>query len=511
MVNAVTRSTSTCNIHVMIEFSLIILTDVPKDVIRHDKLFDLMARVEALTKEVFVLFCNLEESTRNQENMNETSSASLNLLENIEILKKDLRNVFLKGFADSSQLCFPTNMAYAAEHAINSIIVRDNGFLQLIFVLPDTIEKIKLVKKEVQQKISKNTNIIFANSPNKPVKSKPSRTEKKVSGEEHCPDKLLDVGEKIAQKCDGLPLVLDLIGGVISRMEKKEALWLEVLNNLSSFIFKDEEEVIKIIQLSYDHLSDHLKLCLIYLASYPKDKYIAISDLEYLWSAEAPMEQSEVKVYVDELISSSLIVVSNERDAYPCCQIHDLVQDFCLRKARKEKLFDLISPSGLSSSPSDLMPRGMTAHYDQHFPHLDVNFFLLNAKRDNPYVKRLLSLTVYIDDHDGLYLSYKCNLRHLRLLKRLELPDITLPDSLLNKIGMLVHLKCLNILTEAKDLPPSLSNLWNLETLVLDSLERSCMVLSPVIWTLSKLQNVRINCCSLFDHYINKPTMLDED
>ncbi|MCE3216377.1 hypothetical protein HAX54_006307 [Datura stramonium] len=35
----------------------------------------------------------------------------------------------------------------------------------------------------------------------------------------------------------------DLIGGVIARKEKKEALWLEVLNNIKSFIFKDEEEV----------------------------------------------------------------------------------------------------------------------------------------------------------------------------------------------------------------------------------------------------------------------------
>ncbi|CAN4095958.1 unnamed protein product [Withania somnifera] len=36
--------------------------------------------------------------------MNETS---LNLLENIKILKEDLKNVFLKAPADASQLCFP--------------------------------------------------------------------------------------------------------------------------------------------------------------------------------------------------------------------------------------------------------------------------------------------------------------------------------------------------------------------------------------------------------------------
>uniref|UniRef100_K4CU35 NB-ARC domain-containing protein n=1 Tax=Solanum lycopersicum TaxID=4081 RepID=K4CU35_SOLLC len=59
---------------------------------------------------------------------------------------------------------------------------------------------------------------------------------------------------------------------------------------------------------------------------------------------------------------------------------------------------------------------------------------------------------------------------------------ITLPVSLLNEIGMLVHLKYLIIQTNAKDLPPSFSNLCNLEILVVNNLERSCMVLSPCFW-----------------------------
>ncbi|KAK6790236.1 hypothetical protein RDI58_014036 [Solanum bulbocastanum] len=103
MVNVVTPSASTCNIHAMIEFLLIILTDVPRDVIRHEILFVLLAHVRELTKEAFVLFRNLEE------NMNEASGANLNLLENIEILKVDLKNDFLKARADSSQLRFPMN------------------------------------------------------------------------------------------------------------------------------------------------------------------------------------------------------------------------------------------------------------------------------------------------------------------------------------------------------------------------------------------------------------------
>ncbi|XP_049405510.1 late blight resistance protein R1-A-like [Solanum stenotomum] len=319
----------------------------------------------------------------------------------------------------------------------------------------------------------------------------------------------------IARKCDGLPLVLDLIGGVISRKEKKEALWLEVLNNLSSFIFKDEEEVVKVIQLSYDHLSDHVKPCLVYLASYPKDKDIMISELKDLWISQGLVEQIEMKSaeeVVDELISSSLVIPFDNS----ICKIHDLVHDFCYIKSRKEKLLHFIegleAPS--SSSSSDLMPRGIIIHFDGFTICLNGNFAVFNPEKKNPYVKHLLSLKVYEShlppkSYLKLYESYlkvnKCHLKHLRLLKSLDLKGITMKDYLLNEIGMLVHLKYLIIQTRAKALPPSFSNLCNLETMVVDS-EGSCMVLSPWFWSLAKLRDVRMKCCSLFD-----PTVLDEE
>ncbi|KAM3268276.1 hypothetical protein P3S67_031217 [Capsicum chacoense] len=531
MVNAITPSTSALNIHVMIEFLLIIFTDVSKDVIRHEKLFVLLERVGALTKEVFILVRNLEENSRNEENMKEASGASLNLLNVIDVRKEDLKNVFLKAPADSSQLCFHMSdgplfmtfllsnlndllnsnaysvalikeeisrvkedlehirsffgnveqelhrdlctrvldVAYAVEHVIKSILARDHGLLQLIFVLPETVGKIKLVKKEEETewiirkltsgpaevdvipivgipglgkttlayKVYNNKSVVChfdvrawctvdqernekmllqkifnevigseervgEDCVENDVADKLRRQlfgkrylivlddfgeswellEKTVFREEHCTDELKDVGEKIAKKCDGFPMVLDLIDGVISRKEKKEALWLEVLNNLSSFIFKDEEEVMKVIQLSYDHLSDILKLCLLYLASYPKDEDIAISSLKKLWSDEGLAEPTNLKSveevledYVDKLISSSLVIVRGRREQ--SCQIHDLVHDFCLIKARMEKLFDLKSSIVLSSSSSsDLMLRRRTVIYDQHLHSDDISFLL---------------------------------------------------------------------------------------------------------------------------------------
>ncbi|XP_049388476.1 putative late blight resistance protein homolog R1A-3 [Solanum stenotomum] len=745
--NVITPSTTSRNIHVMIEFLFIILYDVSKDIIHHDKLFLLLEVVEALIEELTILVRNLEEKTTSEDNMNVTSCAGLNLLENIELLKEDLKNVFLKARADLSPLCFPmsdgplfmtfllTNLkdlvdsnassvalikeeikkvkedleiirsffgyveqelhrdlwtrvldvAYEAEHAINSILARDHGLLHLIFILPDTLEKIKVVKKEVQEKIPKSNGIVVANAPNKPVESKSptvgkiivgfeeetewiirkltsgpaeidvisivgmpglgkttlayrvyndksivdhfdvcawctvdqesnekkllqkifnqviglkerfnedhdidddvadklrrqlfgkrylivlddmwdtatfdeltrpfpelqkgSRViltsrkkevalhgkchsdplylrllrseeswellEKRVFGEERCPDELKDVGKKISRKCDGLPLVLDLIGGIISRKEKKEALWLEVLNNLSSFIFKEEEEVVKVIQLSYDHLSDHVKPCLVYLASYPKDKEIVISELKDLWIAQGLVQQTEMKSaeevvesYVDELISSNLVIPFFKF----ICKIHDLVHDFCYIKSRKEKLFDLIGGSNAPSSSSGMMARGITIRYDPRLFDLDENFVVFNPEKKNPYVKHLLSLKVY--DGIKVCLSNTSHLKHLRLLKSLDLNGITLTDSLLNEIGMLVHLKHLIIQTKAKALPPSFSNLCNLEILVVNNLMGSCMLLSPCFWSLAKLRDVRMKICSFYDPYTNETTVLDED
>ncbi|PHT60792.1 hypothetical protein T459_35356 [Capsicum annuum] len=65
------------------------------------------------------------------------------------------------------------DVAYKVEHSSNSIISRDHGLLKLIFLLPDIIEKIKSVKKEVQEKISKNIST-FENSPNKPIEDNSS-------------------------------------------------------------------------------------------------------------------------------------------------------------------------------------------------------------------------------------------------------------------------------------------------------------------------------------------------
>ncbi|XP_004240523.2 NBS-LRR resistance protein-like protein isoform X1 [Solanum lycopersicum] len=745
MVSVITPSTSGArNIHVMLEFLLIILSDMPKGFIHHDKLFDLLDRVGTLTRDVSTLVHDLEEKLRNKQGNDQTNRATLDLLKDIELLKEDLKHVYLKS-PDSYQCFFPMSdgplfmhmlhlhvndlldsnaysvslikeeielvkqdlefirsffvdaeqglykdiwarildVAYEAKDVIDSIIVRDNGLLHLLFSLPITIKKMKLIKEEVSdlhEKILKNRGLIVVNSPKKPVESKSLTTDKivvgfeeetkwilrkltsgptdldvisitgmpgsgkttlaykvyndksvsshfdlhawctvdqgcdekkllnkifkqvsdsdsklsedidvadklrkqlygkrylivlddvwdtttwdeltrpfpeakkgsriilttrekevalhgklntdpldlrllrseeswellqkRAFGNESCPNELLDVGKEIAENCKGLPLVADLIAGVIAGREKKRSVWLEVLNNSHSFILKNEVEVMKVIEISYDHLSDHLKPCLLYFASWPKDTIMTIYELNGFLGGEGFVGKTEmksmeevVKIYMDDLISSSLVICFNEIGEYPTYQLHDLVHDYCLIKARKENLFDRIR----SSAPSDLLPRQITIDDKEHF---GLNFVMFDSNKKRHSGKHLYSLGINGDQLDDS-VSDAFHLRHLRLLRVLDLDNsfIMVNDSLLNEICMLNHLRYLRIGTEVKYLPLSFSNLWNLEILSVNNKE-STLILLPRIWDLVKLRALFVSACSFFDMDADESILIAED
>uniref|UniRef100_A0A1U7VM67 Late blight resistance protein homolog R1B-17 n=1 Tax=Nicotiana sylvestris TaxID=4096 RepID=A0A1U7VM67_NICSY len=342
--------------------------------------------------------------------------------------------------------------------------------------------------------------------------------EKKVFGKESCPDELVDVGIEIVQNCKRLPLVVDLVAGVIAGKEMKRSVWLEVRNDLNSFIFQKEEDVMRVIALSYDHLPDPLKSCLIHLASFPKDEAIPVRNLEILWLAEGFLEQREMKsveklfeIYLDNLISSSLVISFNEIGDDRTCQIHDLVHDFCLIKAREEKLFGRISSIAPSSSSSDLMPRQVNIEYHKwHFGHN--NFVLFDSKKKKHSGKHLCSLRITGHIYDDNRLYDICHLRHLRLLRVLQVDrfSITVNDSLLNEICTLVHLRYLNIQTQVYSLPSSFSNLWNLETLQVNNFGPP-LVLLPTILNLVKLRVLGIDDCSFFDLDTDELILAGED
>ncbi|PHU13497.1 hypothetical protein BC332_14702 [Capsicum chinense] len=213
----------------------------------------------------------------------------------------------------------------------------------------------------------------------------------------------------------------------------EKAVWLEVRNNLNSTIFGSEVNVMKVIELSYGHLPHHMKPCFLYLASFPKDTAVHRVMLKMYWRAEGLVEQTGEKsleevmeIYLDNLISSSLVIAFSEIGDNLTCQLHDLVHDFCLIKSREEKLFGRISSSDPSSS-SDLMASKVSINYDKgHFePN---NFVLFNSKKKRHSAKHLCSLLINGDKMEDR-LSDACHLRYLRLFKVLILEPSFIKES----------------------------------------------------------------------------------
>ncbi|WMV23006.1 hypothetical protein MTR67_016391 [Solanum verrucosum] len=717
----------TQSINVMIEFLLIFLTDIPKRFIHPDKLNDMLAHVALLTRKISIL---MKESSEN--NINEADFSAPDLLQEIEQMKGDIKQNFLKSPDESSQLRFPmddgflfTNLllrhlndllisdaysvslikkeigmvkeslefirssfkkvrqtlddstsgvvkdcwlraldvAYEAEHVINSILVRDKALSHLLFSLPNVTNKIKLIVAEVtclQLEDKNGDDPLDAKSSYEPIESTSSSFvevtvgheedefkmidqllhkheseldvisivgmpglvkgvvgdssasyclgkkkseddlakkqrrvveseedlaenlrvalydkrylivlddvwdiatgemliacfpkiergnrviltsessevglkvkcrsdllrlqlltpgkswelfEKRVFGNGSCPAELSDVGHQIVEKCQGLPLTVVLIAGVIVRGKKKEKdLWLKIQHNLDSFVSANNN--LEIMQLSYDRLPDHLKPLLLYFARSRKSKRTPVSKLMQLWMAEGLVDhdigsksslEEATQSYLDALISSSLIMVDHmlAEKSKPfsvmikVCYVHDVVHDFCLVKAKKEKFLKLMNP-GARFHTSDFLHHRLTIHTEDG--HLHEKCVLFNSKKCSAGSKHLISLTVsgYLDD--SKYISHT---RHLRLVRVLQLDSIVLDDSLMEEIGSLFHLRFLRIHTaqDVKAIPVSWLNLQNLETLLINMPPYSTMVLLPRILKLSKLKHVEIDTSCFF-------------
>uniref|UniRef100_A0A1U7Y211 Late blight resistance protein homolog R1B-17 n=1 Tax=Nicotiana sylvestris TaxID=4096 RepID=A0A1U7Y211_NICSY len=167
--------------------------------------------------------------------------------------------------------------------------------------------------------------------------------QKKVFQGEICPQELLEAGLRVAKNCKGLPLVIVLIAGIISK-KRQASLWFKVANELSSHALEDQS--MKIIESSYDHLEDHLKACLLYTGLFPEDYNFPVSILLKLWMAENFVQNSYTDNleeaytnFLNDLVSKSLVMVSKRRDngEIKYCTLHDVVREFCLRKLAKEK------------------------------------------------------------------------------------------------------------------------------------------------------------------------------
>lgn len=167
----------------------------------------------------------------------------------------------------------------------------------------------------------------------------------KVFGNGGYPLELEKIGRSIVHKCQGLPLAVVAIGGLLSKMSKETGSWENVAEKVGSLMTSDTMDCLNILSLSYNHLPQYLKTCFLYLGVFAETREIPVRKLIKLWIAEGFIKKVEHKNLEDvaeenlrELVDRSFVLVGKHSSLgeIKTCKMHDLIRDMWLRDIQNE-------------------------------------------------------------------------------------------------------------------------------------------------------------------------------
>ncbi|XP_027100036.1 disease resistance protein RPM1-like isoform X2 [Coffea arabica] len=163
-----------------------------------------------------------------------------------------------------------------------------------------------------------------------------------------CPPNLEEVAKKILKKCEGLPLAIVAIGGVLALkdMEKTDE-WEMILHGFGGEADGSGklDRIKRVLLLSYNDLPYYLKSCLLYLSIYPEDYPIDVDDILLKWIALGFVEEKEritstdiAMRYMKELINRSLIQVKSSfaDGRLETCGLHDFLREIIVSKSKEQ-------------------------------------------------------------------------------------------------------------------------------------------------------------------------------
>ncbi|KAL6348512.1 hypothetical protein AAG906_009972 [Vitis piasezkii] len=167
---------------------------------------------------------------------------------------------------------------------------------------------------------------------------------KKTFPAESCPSYLEGISKCILQRCEGLPLAIVAVSGVLSTKDGIDE-WESVYRSLGAELEGNNkfDSLKEILLLSYNDLPYYLKSCFLYMSIFPEDYLIRRMRLIRLWMAEGFVEakgrktQEEVgEGYLNELVNRSLVQVATRtrNGRVSTCRVHDLLREIIVSKSR---------------------------------------------------------------------------------------------------------------------------------------------------------------------------------
>ncbi|KAL7148697.1 hypothetical protein ABFS83_06G196200 [Erythranthe nasuta] len=303
-----------------------------------------------------------------------------------------------------------------------------------------------------------------------------------------CPQDLVSVGEKIVKKCNGLPLAINVVGGLLIDRNPSQFKWERVWRQIDYHFGTMEGSVSQILELSYQSLSPELKSCFLCLGFFREDVTISAQKLVQVWIARGLVQQygnTEETMeeiggsYLFELINRNMVQVKNmskDSGRVKSCYIHDLIRSLSIRKAEEEISFQIIREGCDSRS---LRKNRHCAIYGSS--GRNPNY----SAGESKYIRSLFfhgshKETIDVDP------SYWKKFELLRILDFEDFKLKIVPDS----IGTLSGLRYLGLRnTYILKLPHSLGSLKNLEVLDVAK-NRKMQVVINVICKMDSLRHI---------------------
>ncbi|XP_078158377.1 disease resistance protein RGA2-like isoform X2 [Carex rostrata] len=290
---------------------------------------------------------------------------------------------------------------------------------------------------------------------------------------------LVEIGRKMVQNCQGLPLAIKTLGSLMSsKYEVRE--WSGVLKERRFWEQRTaKDKVLPILRLSFDHLSSSMKQCFAFCAVYPKDYEMDKDKLIQFWIANGfiPSDGSSSLEMIGNDIFNELAwrsffqevrqvcPYSWEREDGHCsetkCKMHDLMHDLA-QSIMGEKCKSIMNDLSQYNRPM------INVH------HISINNLPLYIKKAADYFPSIRSL-ICCSDSD---LNVIKNIEFIKSnsLRTLELHGCSIEKTIFTSHKM-KHLRYLELWNyEITSLPEEISTLYLLQTLRL-----------PCNWNLKKL------------------------
>ncbi|CAI9112637.1 OLC1v1013108C1 [Oldenlandia corymbosa var. corymbosa] len=283
--------------------------------------------------------------------------------------------------------------------------------------------------------------------------------------------------------------IIHIMAGVLANMETKG--WKKILNALNSGIVSREEDRWNTLELSYRFLPDNLKPCLRYFGICQEDQVVSARRLFCLWIAEGLVRKEEMKrvsdiaeEHLNYLISRSLIMVSKQRwgGGVKACRMHDLLYDFCLQKAKDEQFLHVINGHGELLAFNE--PRNLRR----------ICIFSEGKHLKEACLLCPLARSVLFNNNGGIsyqqWLDISSVTHSFKLLRVLDLEQISAGTQFPSEIVLLVHLDFLALPPFMTLIPPSIDKLFNLEDFIVSSMKG--VPFPSSLWSLQKLKYLKV-------------------